>query len=62
MNKDDHKLLQRAKYVQAEVNSAKYPSEKISELAENLFLSEKTIQRDLEREIPDTTDKTDFER
>lgn len=49
-----NKLLERAKYIQNFVNKSQFPSKAIRSLADKLFLSEKTIMRDMELDTVDS--------
>ena len=49
MKKTNKQLEDRARYVSQRVNSAQDSAQEIKKLARELFLSERTIERDLMR-------------
>lgn len=49
MNKNDNIRTARAKYVKECVNKSKNCTRAVEKLAKELFLSERTIERDLKR-------------
>lgn len=51
MNKDQDVKDARAKYIQDVVNKSKRTGKAIAKLAKELFLSEKTIERDSKKDI-----------
>jgi hypothetical protein len=51
MNKNKRQQDRRAKYVQKRVSECNNTSEEVRRLAKELFLSERTIERDLKRNI-----------
>lgn len=51
MNKSEKVRNERAKYVKKRVNESRNASVEIRRLSKELFLSERTIERDLERNL-----------
>lgn len=49
MNKNDKKLEQRANYIKMRCDAVKNKTTEIRKLADELFVSERTIWRDLRR-------------
>ena len=51
MKKKGDKFERRAKHVQKRINKCKSVEKEIKKLANELFLDERTIKRDIERDV-----------
>ena len=51
MKKNETQLIERAKYIQKRVNEAVRSECEIKKIASELFISEATIRRDLQRMV-----------
>lgn len=49
MNKSDKKMEKRAKYVKERIKESNNATREIRKLSQELFLSERTIERDLKK-------------
>ena len=58
MNRDLKLLEQRRLYVQAEISKAERASEKVAELSQKLFISERTVWYDFTAKTENTDKKT----
>ena len=51
MNKSERTLKNRSKYVKERIENCKNTNEEVRRLSKELFLSERTIERDLKRDF-----------
>jgi DNA-binding CsgD family transcriptional regulator len=51
MNKSERTLKNRCKYVKERIANCRNTNEEVKQIAKDLFLSERTIERDLKRDF-----------
>ena len=51
MNKSQRTLKNRCKYVKERIENCRNTNEEVKQIAKDLFLSERTIERDLKRDF-----------
>ena len=49
--KDQDRVIKRAKYIQEVINNSKSTSKAVEKICKRLYISERTVYRDLQKEV-----------